>query len=487
MSLFATKPIDRIIKEADAEGIITLKRSLGPWSLIALGIGAIIGAGIFSITGKVAAMNAGPAVVLSFVVGGIGCLFAGMCYSELASMIPVSGSAYTYSYAILGELPAWIIGWDLMLEYAMAAAVVAVAWSGYLNSFLIDLGHPLPPQWCTCWFDPCTLADGTVTHGIINLPAMAVIVFISILLMLGIQESSRVNIVIVFVKVAIVMCFIALGVHYIHAENYHPFIPPNTGTFGEFGVSGIMRGAAVVFFAYIGFDAVSTASQEAIRPQKDITIGILGSLAICTVLYIAFSFVLTGILNYQQMAPRAVEPIVAVAIDHTDYAWLKIAIKIGIICGLTSVILVMLLGQSRVSYSMARDGLIPRAFSDLHPTWRTPWKSNLVFLVLVSLIAGNFPILTLENMVSIGTLLAFVIVCTGVIILRKTQPARPRPYRTPLVPLFPILGIIVCAAMMFSLDLLTWLRLVIWLAIGLVVYFTYSRSRSKLQHPKPTR
>jgi basic amino acid/polyamine antiporter, APA family len=479
MSLFATKPIARIIAEAES-GDVTLKRALGPWSLISLGIGAIIGAGIFSITGHAAADYAGPAVVLSFIVAGIGCAFAGMCYSELASMIPVAGSAYTYSYAILGELPAWIIGWDLVLEYAVAAAVVASAWSHYVNAFLHDyLDLTLPVAWTACAMDK--LPDGSSAHGVMNLLAMVVIIAISLLLMTGIQQSARVNTAMVMVKLAIVVIFIGLGFGYIDWNNYHPFIPPNTGQFGHFGWSGVMRAAGVVFFAYIGFDCVSTAAQEAHLPQRDMFKGIIGSLAICTVIYIVFSFVLTGMLNYQQLGVGA--PVVA-AFKKTPYHWAGFLINIGIICGLTSVILVLLLGQSRVFYAMARDGLVPPAFSELHSKWRTPWKSNLIFMVMVSLITGNFSLSTLGDMVSIGTLLAFIIVCAGVIVLRRTQPDVHRPYRAPAVPVFPILGILVCAAMMAALDWLTWVRLVVWLVIGLGIYFGYSRSHSKLQHPR---
>ncbi len=485
MSLLATKPIDRIIKEADADGTVTLKRTLGPWSLIALGIGCIIGAGLFSLTGIAAGENAGPAVVLSYVVAGLGCAFAGMCYSELASMIPVAGSAYTYSYAILGELPAWIIGWDLVLEYAVAAAVVAVAWSGYLAKLFASLNYPLPVEWTTCPFDKTTLADGTVIHGLLNLPAMFIIIVVSVLLMIGIQESSRVNFVLVLIKLAIVITVISLGWHYINWSNYHPFIPPNTGEFGHYGLSGIMQGASTIFFAYIGFDAVSTAAQEARRPQRDMFIGIVGSLAICTVIYIVFSFILTGMLNYKDMI--GVRAPVALAFAQTPYTKIGILVNIGIIFGFTSVILVLLLGQSRVFYAMSRDGLLPAVFSEIHPKWHTPWRSNLIFLVLVSIMAGLLPISDLGHMTSIGTLLAFIIVCIGVIVLRRTRPKLDRPYRAPGVPVLPILGILVCAAMMASLPLITWIRLVVWLALGLVVYFTYSRSRSKLQHPKPAR
>ena len=471
MNLFSCKPINRIVDESeDAEH--TLKKTLGPKSLIALGIGAIIGAGLFSLTGIAAAQNAGPAVVLSFVVAGIGCAFAGMCYSELASMIPVAGSAYTYAYATMGEFIAWIIGWDLILEYAVASAVVAVAWSGYVTEFLKVFNINLPPQFTACPFDP--------TPGIINIPAVSIIVGISILLMLGIKESANVNTVIVVIKLAVVLTFIAVGVHYIKPENHTPFIPPNTGKFGEFGLSGIMRAAGIIFFAYIGFDSVSTAAQESRKPSRDIPIGILGSLIICTILYLAFSFVLTGMVNYKQMG-AGITPVIT-AINMTPYPWLQMMIKFGIIMGFTSVILVMLLGQSRVFYSMSRDGLLPSIFSDIHPKFKTPWKSNLIFMLLVGLCAGFLHISQLGHMTSIGTLMAFIIVCAGVIVLRRVQPNAPRPYRTPCVPLFPILGIIVCFSMMYSLNTETWLRLIVWLLIGLVVYFTYSRFHSKLNN-----
>ena len=477
MDLFIKKPISQLIESAEG-GEYQLKRSLGALNLVSLGIGAIIGAGLFTLTGMAASENAGPAVVLSFVVAAVGCAFAGMCYSELASMIPVAGSAYTYAYATMGELIAWIIGWDLVLEYAVASAVVAVAWSGYVVSFLQDIGINIPARLAACPYDVITLADGTHVHGIVNVPAMLIIVIISILLMLGIKESATVNDVIVVIKLAVVVTFIAVGFHYLKPSNYVPFIPPNTGNFGEFGLSGIMRAAGIIFFAYIGFDTVSTAAQEAHHPQRDIPRGIIGSLIICTILYILFSFVLTGMLNYKLMRGDATP--VATAINLTPYPWLKILIKLGIIGGFTSVILVMLLGQSRIFYAMSRDGLLPKLFSEIHPQWRTPWRSNLLFMVFVGFFAGFFPISKLGHMTSIGTLLAFIIVCAGVMVLRYTKPDLPRPFRVPCFPLFPFLGILVCLAMMTSLELDTWLRLVIWFAIGLIIYFTYSRFNSTL-------
>ncbi len=469
MNLFVRKPINRIVQESE-DVQHTLKKTLGPKSLIALGIGAIIGAGIFSLTGIAAAENAGPAVVLSFVVAAIACTFAGMCYSELASMIPVAGSAYTYAYATMGEFIAWVIGWDLVLEYAVASSVVAVSWSRYVVAFLKDFGISLPAQFTACPYDP--------TPGIVNVPAMLIIVGVSILLILGIKESANVNAVIVVIKVAVVLTFICVGLHFIKPGNYHPFIPPNTGTFGEYGLSGIMRAAGIIFFAYIGFDSVSTAAQESRKPSRDIPIGILGSLFICTILYLLFAFVLTGMVNYKDMRGDAAP--VATAIGLTPYPWLKMVITFGAIMGLTSVVLVMLLGQSRVFYSMSRDGLLPSIFSEIHPKFHTPWKSNLIFMVMVGLGAGFLPISQLGHMTSIGTLMAFIIVCAGVIVLRYAQPNAPRPYRTPWVPLFPLLGIVVCFSMMYSLNTQTWLRLIVWLIIGMVVYFSYSRFHSRL-------
>jgi len=476
MDLFIKKPISQLIESAES-GQYQLKRSLGALNLVSLGIGAIIGAGLFSLTGIAAAENAGPAVVLSFVVAAIGCTFAGMCYSELASMIPVAGSAYTYAYATMGEFIAWIIGWDLVLEYAVASSVVAVSWSRYVGSFLQDFGIHIPARFNACYYDPLIpLADGSQVHGIVNIPAISIIVIISLLLMLGIKESAIVNDVIVVIKLAVVVTFIAVGFHYLKASNYVPFIPPNTGNFGEFGLSGIMRAAGIIFFAYIGFDTVSTAAQEAHHPQRDIPRGIIGSLIICTIIYILFAFVLTGMLNYKLMKGDAAP--VATAINLTPYPWLHILIKLGIIGGFTSVILVMLLGQSRIFYAMSRDGLLPKLFSDIHPKWRTPWRSNLLFMVFTGFFAGFFPISKLGNMTSIGTLLAFIIVCAGVMILRNVQPDTPRPFKCPCFPLFPMLGILVCLAMMTSLDAETWWRLVIWLVIGLIIYFTYSRFNS---------
>ncbi|MCU1327303.1 MAG: amino acid permease-associated region [Bryobacterales bacterium] len=465
MSLFAVKPLSRIIRESEG-GAHSLKRTLGPLNLILLGIGAVIGAGLFAITPTAANMHAGPAVVFSFIVGGIGCAFAGMCYSEFATMIPVAGSAYTYAYATMGELLAWIIGWDLILEYAVGAATLSVSWSNYLVKLLAHFGLALPHN----------LTAGPFEGGIVNLPAIFVVCLTSMVLIRGISESAKFNAAIVILKVSIVLIVIAVGWSHVNPINHTPFIPPNTGTFGAFGISGIMRAAGIVFFAYIGFDAVSTAAQETKNPNRDMPIGIIGSLAICTLLYVGFSYVLTGIMNYKDMGPTAIDD----AMRSIGYGWLSTAIIVGILCGYASVILVMLLGQSRVFFSMSKDGLIPGIFADVHPKFQTPWRSNLLLMFFVCLFGGFIPLASLGNMTSIGTLLAFVIVCAGIMVMRKTNPNAPRPYRTPWVPLVPILGIAVCLAMMASLDKDTWIRLVVWLIIGLAVYFLYSRHHSRL-------
>jgi basic amino acid/polyamine antiporter, APA family len=473
MSLFAVKPLEALLKDAGHE---TLRRTLGPTQLVALGIGAIIGAGLFSLTGIAASVNAGPAVVLSFVLASVGCAFAGLCYSEFATMIPIAGSAYTYAYATMGELMAWLIGWDLVLEYAVGASTVAVSWSRYVMSFFGDFGIRFPQQLAASPFEPVTLPDtGQVIQGVINLPAMFIVVAISLLLIIGIQESARINAVIVVIKVAVVLVFIALGWAYIDPNNFTPFIPPNTGETGSFGLSGVLRGAGLVFFAFIGFDAVSTAAQEAKRPQRDMPIGIIGSLAVCTILYVLFAHVLTGIVNYTQLNTAAP---VAVAIDKTDYRWLRPAVKLAIVLGYTSVILVMLLGQSRVFYSMSRDGLLPKLFCDIHPRFRTPWRSNLLFMAATGWLAAFAPIRILGEATSIGTLFAFVLVCGGIIIMRRTYPDLPRPFKTPFVPVVPILGIAFNLFLIYGLGWTNWARLFGWMAIGLFIYFGYSRKHS---------
>lgn len=492
MSLFATKPLERILAEPD-EAEHSLRRSLGPIALIALGIGAVIGAGIFTITGKAAADHTGPGIVLSFIIAAIGCGFAGLCYSEFATMIPVAGSAYTYAYATMGELLAWIIGWDLVLEYAIGAATVSVSWSGHVLDLLRRFGIDLPVQFAASPFELIRASDGTMVHGIANFPAILVIVLITTVLIIGIKESASVNTLIVILKVSVVVVFIAIGWIYMNPANHHPLIPANTGEWGKFGWSGVLRGSGVIFFAYIGFDAVSTAAQETRKPQRDMPIGIIGSLFICTILFILYSFVLTGVVNYKTFQdPKYYAAPITAALARMPYPALGMAMDLAIIAGLTSVILVMLLGQSRVFYSMSRDGLLPRIFSDIHPKFRTPWRSNVLMMLFVGVFSAVVPIGVLGEMTSIGTLFAFVIVCGGIIVLRRTRPDVQRAFNTPLVPLVPILGILFNFLMIFSLGVDNWLRLIIWLAIGLGVYFGYSRRHSKLSldariNPAPVR
>ncbi len=480
MGLFSRKPLDRLFAEAAASDK-GLKKTLSAPALVALGIGAIIGAGLFSITGGAAANNAGPAITISFIVAALGCAFAGLCYAEFASMIPVAGSAYTYSYATMGEFVAWIIGWDLVLEYAVGAATVSISWSRYFVKLLGDFGIHLSPAFTLSPFD----------GGIINVPAVFIVILMSLLLMRGTKESAWVNGIIVALKVAVVLIFIVLGWQYIHPENYTPYIPANTGTFGEFGFSGIVRAAAIVFFAYIGFDAVSTAAQEAKNPKRDMPIGILLSLGICTVLYILFAHVMTGVANYHQFAGKDGIAPVAVAIEnmgHTvvnnkiqpDYPWLNKAIIMAILGGYASVILVMLMGQSRVFYSMSHDGLLPSVFSKLHSKFRTPAKNNFLFMLFVSLFAAFVPARIVGEMTSIGTLFAFILVCIGVILMRMKMPDAPRAFRTPLVPLVPILGIFTCLFMMVFLPLDTWIRLIVWMMVGIDLYLFYGMKHSFL-------
>ena len=473
--LFATKPIEQLLHTAEnAEH--GLKRALGAIDLTALGVGAIIGAGIFVLTGNAAAMHAGPAIILSMIGAGVACAFAGLCYAEMASMIPIAGSAYTYSYATLGELVAWIIGWDLILEYALGAATVSVGWAGLVMSFLAQFGIGIPPQWTIGPFQTATLADGTVVQGVFNLPAFLIVLVVTAILIVGVRESANVNSLIVMTKVGVVITLIVLGLPFIVPANWSPFIPPNTGHFGEFGWSGILTGAGKIFFAYIGFDAVSTAAQEAKNPQRDVPRGILGSLVACTILYVLFAAVLTGVVHYTELNTPAP---VASLVDKIQMPFMGPAMKLGAIAGLTSVMLVMLYSQARIFWIMATDGLLPKAFSALHPKFRTPYLSSALTGIIVAITGGVFPISTLGDMVSIGTLFAFVLVCAGVLVLRKTKPDLKRPFRTPFVPVVPILGMLSCLGLMSGLGLHTWERLLIWLAIGLVIYFAYGRFHSK--------
>jgi basic amino acid/polyamine antiporter, APA family len=488
MSLFIKKPIGKLIAEAD-DTEKGLKRTLGPGNLVALGVGAIIGAGLFVRTAAAAANNAGPSVTIGFIIAAVGCAFAGLCYAEFASMIPIAGSAYTYSYATMGEFVAWIIGWDLVLEYAVGAATVGIAWSEYFNKFLEIFGMRIPYEWSHSPFE----SSGTGVHGIMNVPALFIIFILTLLLIRGTKESAFVNGLIVITKVTIVIVFIALGWSFINPANHAQYIPaPSTYTddqgvshnFG--GIMGILGAAGVVFFAFIGFDAVSTAAQEARNPKKDMPIGILGSLAVCTILYILFAHVLTGVASIHDFRTAGKEASVAYAIKTymPGYTWLANLVTIAILAGFSSVILVMLMGQSRVFYSMSRDGLVPKVFSEVHPKFRTPYKSNWIFFVLVGLFAAFIPGDIVGDMTSIGTLFAFILVCAGVWILRVKNPDIQRQFTTPLVPLVPILGIIVCGAMIFGLGWTNWARLIIWLLIGFVIYFTYSKKHSLLQKGK---
>lgn len=473
------KSLELLKLEAAQSGTNTLKRSLGAVNLVAIGVGVIIGAGLFSLTGIAAANNAGPAVTLSFIIAAVGCAFSALCYAEFAAMVPVSGSAYTYAYATLGEFFAWIIGWDLVLEYSVGAATVGISWSQYLVKFLEKFNIHIPPQLVQSPFESVTMQDGSIVSGIINLPAVLIIALITSIITRGTKGSAIFNVIVVALKVGVVLVFIALGWQYIDPSNYQPYIPNNTGTFGEFGWSGVLRGAGVVFFVFIGFDIVATMAQETKNPQRNMPIGILGSLLVCTVLFILFGYVMTGLANYTEFKDSAAP--VAVAIAHTPYEWLGVAIILAILIGYTSVILVDLLGQSRVFYSMSKDGLLPKVFSQLHPKFQTPSKSNWVLCIFISLFAGLVPISVVGEMTSIGTLLAFVMVCLGILILRKKQPDAERSFRTPFVPLVPILGIVTCLVMMFSLPLDTWIRLFVWLAIGFALYFGYGKKNSKLR------
>lgn len=502
-NLFATKPLSSLKEEASEEGEHTLRRSLGPVNLVTLGVGAVIGAGIFVLTGQAAALHAGPAIALSFILAGLTCAFAGLCYAEFASLIPIAGSAYTYGYATLGELVAWIIGWCLCLEYAFGAATVASGWAGYLMSLLEQIG--LTPsaslarftttygnviylynhRWAPLASLPAGVDIASLPHvtGIFNVIAFAAIAVVTTILVIGIKESANFNSAIVFVKVGVVCIFLFLGIGFLlqHPDiarmNWHPFIPPKQGP-GQFGISGIAAGAASVFFAYIGFDAVSTTAQEARNPQRDMPIGILGSLVVCTILYIAVSLTLTGLVSYKVL--NVAEP-VAIGIDATGVKWGGLLVKIGAIFGLGTVMLVMLLGQSRVFYSMSRDGLLPKWASAIHPKFRTPWISNIIVGSIVAFLPALLPIDKLSAMVNMGTLLAFAIVSAGVWILRVRQPDLHRPFKTPLVPIVPILGIVSALYLILNLPTLTWIVVGIWLVVGLVIYFTYSTKHSKVQ------
>jgi APA family basic amino acid/polyamine antiporter len=483
--------VTQLLAEAEEGGEHSLKRALGPLNLITLGIGAIIGAGIFVLTGQAAALHSGPAVPISMIFVGIACAFAGLCYAEMASTVPVAGSAYTYSYATMGELVAWIIGWDLVLEYAAGAATVGVGWSGHFVSLLGLFGAHLPPQltnaptqWCTATqtaaaMAGCAHSGLNLTGAIVNLPAVAIVAVMSTILVIGIKESATVNNFIVILKLTIILLIVGVGLGHINTANWHPFVPVNSGEWGTYGWSGVLRGAGLVFFAYIGFDAVSTAAQECRNPQRDLPIGILGSLAICTFLYVVVSAVLVGMVPYNQLNLPAP---MAYALEHIRAArWIRVSVDVGAVLGLGSVILVMLLGQSRVFYSMSRDGLLGHWAAAVHPKFRTPYLSTVFTGIAVALATGILPLQLLGQLVNIGTLLAFVLVCFGVLVLRKTRPDLHRPFRVPWVPFVPIMGILTCFGLMATLPGDTWLRLIIWLIIGLVIYFGYGRAHSRIQ------
>ncbi len=504
--LLKTKPLDMLMAEASDTSEHGLKRALGPVNLVTLGIGAIIGAGIFVLTGQAAAQYAGPGIMLSYVLAGLGCVFAGLCYAEFASMIPIAGSAYTYGYATLGEIFAWIIGWDLILEYAFGAATVASGWSSTLVAFLQDYGINLPPRICDVPGAKWAMVDGrwgpegtfsaeqlarATQHvsTIFNLVAFLAIIAVTTILIIGIKESANFNTTIVFVKLIAVIVFIIVAGGYVlsHPDiakaNWAEFLPKNRGAFGSFGWSGVLRGAGVVFFAYIGFDAVSTAAQEARNPQKDMPIGILGSLVICTILYLLVSGLLTATVHYSRLNIGAP---VSLAIRETGVRWGSYVVNAGALAGLSTVMLVMLLGQSRVFYSMAHDGLLWKWAGDIHPRFRTPWKSTAVTGVVVAFVGSLVPIGDLGQMVSIGTLMAFVIVCAGVWVMRRKRPEVQRPFKTPWVPFVPIMGILISSAMMLGLNGVTWIRLVVWLIIGMIIYFTYGQKHSKVQRGEST-
>lgn len=488
MGLFIRKSIESLQAEAAQSGSKSLKRVLGPVSLVALGVGVIIGAGLFSITGTVASEFTGPSITLSFIIAAIGCCFAGLCYAEFASMIPVAGSAYTYSYATMGELIAWIIGWDLVLEYTVAATTVSISWSRYMVVFLENLGIHLPHALTACPWD----------GGIINIPAMLIVVLMSLFLIRGTEGSSIFNGFIVFLKIAVILIFVVLGWQFIQVENYTPYIPENTGKLGEYGFSGILRGAAVVFFAFLGFDAVSTAAQETKNPKRDMPIGILVSLLVCTLLYVLFAHVMTGVAHYTEFGGQQGIAPVAVAIEHMGapdasgviqpaFPWLNKAIILAILFGYCSVIMVTLMAQSRVFLSMSHDGLLPPFFSKIHSKYRTPAHSNVLFMVLVGLMAAFIPAQVAGEMTSIGTLFAFTLVCAAILIVRKTMPNVHRAFKTPFVPAVPILGILTCLCMMCFLPADTWIRLVLWMLIGLDIYACYGIKHSKLEGHVPNR
>ena len=477
--IFATIPVAELSRDSESG---TLHRSLGAGALVTLGVGATIGTGIFVLTGLAAAQHAGPAIVLSFIIAGLGCVFAGLCYAEFSSMVPVSGSAYAYSYATLGEFTAWFVGWNLVLEYAVAAATVSVGWSRYFVKLLeyAHLGDIIPASLTSAPFEAVGGGFHIVTTGsIVNLPAVIIASIVTAVCYVGIKQSSFVNAIVVAIKVTVVVLVIAFGVFYVNPANWHPFIPPNTGVFGEFGWSGVLRASGIIFFAYIGFDAVSTAAQEAKNPSRDMPIGILGGLLICTLLYILMSGVLTGMMPYQKLNDAA--PVAIALQSHPGLNWLTVWVIVGALAGLTSVILVMILAQARIFLSMSRHGLLPAFFSSCHPTFKTPHIATVITGVFAATAGGLLPLGLLGELVSIGTLIAFIVVCIGVIVLRYTRPDLPRPFRTPFVWVIGTLGTLFCSAMALGLPKETWSRLLWWTVLGFVIYFLYGYRHSRLR------
>jgi APA family basic amino acid/polyamine antiporter len=476
-SVFTRKPVADIIA-AEGGAFKSLSKVLGPFSITAMGVGAIIGAGIFVLTGTAAALYAGPALTISFVLAAIACGLVGLCYAELSTLLPVQGSTYTYTYATLGELAAWMIGWDLILEYSMGVAVVACGWSAYFNSLLVQMGMGLPPELLAATGAAIVKADGSPGTAVAHVPAAAIVLVLTGLLIAGTRESVKLNNVMVAVKLVVVLAFVLVGAAYVNTANWQPYIPPNSGEFGHYGLSGILRGASIVFFAYIGFDAVSNCAQEARQPQRDMPIGILGSLGISTVLYIAVAAVLTGLVPYPRL--NVADPVVEGA-RTIGLPWLSLLIEVGALLGLTTVILVLLYGQSRIFATIANDGLLPPVFARIHPRFGTPWISQLVIGIAVAVVAATRPIDVLSRLVGAGTLFAFVLVCIAVIYLRRAEPELPRPFRTPYVPWLPLAGIVACLGLLAGLGVYTWIRLGIWIAAGLVIYFVYGRFQSRLR------
>lgn len=473
-SLFRKKAID-----ADSSNKDELARVMGMPSLIFFGVGGIVGTGLFSLTGIAASEHAGPAVIISFLIGALACSFIGLCYSELAGMIPAAGSSYSYTYIAIGEFVAWVVGWNLVLEYSLGAAAVAVSWSKYMESLLAGFGFHFNPRYIASPLEKVTMADGTITHGIINLPSTFIIIFLSLLLIKGLKESIQLNNVVVFIKLFVVLAVIGFGLPYIKIQNYTPFIPKNTGDFGHFGISGIMQAAAMIFFAYIGFDSVSSTAQEVKEPSKNIPKAILIIISICAFIYITFAFIIVGLVHYTDLLGDAAP--VATAIDQTPFKWLKSVIKFSIIFGYIPVLFLLLIGQTRIFFALSKDGLIPKFFAKIHPKYKTPWCSHLFFMAMICILSALIPISILGNMCSIGALSAFTIVCIEVIILRRTHKDFPRKFRVPGGDIIPVLGATASLILMYSLNGLTWITMLSWFAIGVVVYLLYGHSHSKLR------